>query len=321
MSEKNRVLIAYHADCLDGFTAAWITYRAMKAQGKECELLAMEYTRKSEDELCTKLMIGYTPSVLYVVDFSLKVDLLLSIHENRPDLSITILDHHKTAFEMYCPGKRVGKYTAMILELHGAKIILDNDHSGAGLCNMHFNQSKENVLVNYVEDYDLFLFTYGPATKYINKYLMQYEKTLANWDFLNKQFSDPDSFSVALRRGKALQIDHDIEVGIIAKEAIPIIIKGEEGLVVACPREYISDVGHALAAQCGTYGAMYILDMEKGKITWSFRSSKEGDYDVEVLAKKLGGGGHKTSAGVILDLWDENGEKIESIIDSESRVI
>ncbi len=43
-------LIAYHANCIDGFTSAWIVARALDAVGETYELLAMNYTEKSEHE-------------------------------------------------------------------------------------------------------------------------------------------------------------------------------------------------------------------------------------------------------------------------------
>jgi len=300
-----KVLIAYHADCLDGFTSAWVACRALEKEGEECTLLAMEYTTASDIDLGSKLEITDYEH-LYVVDFSLKVEVLENIESNY-SVDVTILDHHKTAFESYAPEMKVDKDSHIDIVLHGATIILENFHSGAGLCHRFFNPGlPSNKLVDFVEDYDLWRFSYEEHTKWINKLLMTQPKTLSSWDYLDKVFSDPISFDAILANGKALQIDHDIEVDIIAREARGITIKGEHGLVVPCQRDYISDVGHALAIKSGTYGAMYQLDLEKGKIIWSFRSDKEGDFDVSALAKKLGGGGHKNAAGATLDLWSED---------------
>lgn len=58
-----------------------------------------------------------------------------------------------------------------------------------------------------------------------------------------------------------------------------------------------------------------VLEEEKGKFSISFRSKK--NTDVSVIAKKLGGGGHKNAAGVTV--YGSKDEVIKKIIFSTSR--
>lgn len=299
MSNINQTaLIAYHTDCLDGFTSAWIVCRALERKGYKCDLIKMDYTPKHLDELFDEL-IRYPYEALYIVDYSVPTTFLQDIQclENNP--ATTILDHHKTAFEMYCPDIPVTPKSYLNTKIHGAVVILDNSHSGAGLCWEYFTGRcvNENKLVTYVEDWDLWRFDLGENTKYIHHFLLEKVKTLVNWDILDEAMREESSLFAMLKVGAMNKEAHDDEVNDIACYAVNVIIEGEYGLAVECPRKLVSDVGHTLAKKCGTYGAMYTIDLEENLVYWSFRSVKEEDsYDVEVLAKKLGGGGHKNAA-------------------------
>ena len=72
----NHDLIAYHANCIDGFTSAWVAHTALASKGvSEITLLPMQYNDDSYAELET--LIGrLKPTSLTVVDFSLPLDIL-----------------------------------------------------------------------------------------------------------------------------------------------------------------------------------------------------------------------------------------------------
>lgn len=71
------------------------------------------------------------------------------------------------------------------------------------------------------------------------------------------------------------------------------------GLIVNCLPTFGSDVGHKLAKDCGTYGlTWHTVDGVEARC--SLRS--DGDYDVSVIAKQFGGGGHKNAAGFSVPL-------------------
>ena len=174
--EKVKVLVAYHSNCIDGFTSAWITHRALVNKvGYKVELLAMSYTEESDNELYNKL--GKERYLdLYVVDFSLSIRLLNDLAKEYPTLNVVILDHHKTAFEKYAPDIKVEKDTKWEGWIGEGKVSasLDNSLSGAGICWDYFYPGEPVPwIVKYVQDYDLWEFKYGKGTKYINKVLNQ----------------------------------------------------------------------------------------------------------------------------------------------------
>lgn len=296
------ILIAYHENCIDGFTSAWVTHRGLEKLGYKCAILPMGYNTTSEMKLIDALNKDLTHE-LYVVDFSLKRQFLDLIEGNHKHLIITTLDHHKTAFEIYASGIEitpVSKYSATIGRI---TIILDNAESGASLCWKYFNGGLRGglvvrqlpALVRYVKDYDLWQYKYGDEARYINKFLKEQEMTLANWDDISHAMEATGRLGEILEEGKALQRKHNQAVDLVVAGAKRVVIQGYTGLVVECPHELTSDVGHALAEEIGTFGLMYQIDFEANIIKWSLRSVK--NFDVSTMAKKFGGGGHKNAAG------------------------
>lgn len=297
-TQTKSILIGYHASCTDGFTAAWVTCRALEAEplSFRCDLIPLKYSDEESEHLLLETLDSTSYSELYIVDFSLELDALKYLAIRFPSLRITILDHHKTAFERYSPGMTIDKDAAFKGTVNSAAVVLDNNESGASLCYSYFHGYDVEIpnLVSYVKDYDLWRFTLGEPTKWMNKYIRTLDFDLETWDKLCTDLENKYIHSEILTIGKKNQAVHDDEVRRIALKAKVCTIAGEKGLCVMCPPEFSSDVGHALAVQSGTYGAPY-RRREDGSEVWSLRSV--GTYDVAVLAEKFGGGGHKTAAG------------------------
>ena len=307
---KEHALIAHHADCIDGFTSAYIT-EAMLYKKKPSIIstsLPMGY-----DEISIEILLSYLEgklfSKLYVVDFSLDVEVLKKIHLKHPSLQVVIIDHHKTAFEKYLPEHKVNESSKGHVDLHGANIHLDITKSGAGMCWEYFNGplSKEEVpaLVKYIQDYDLWKFIYGDDTRYIHHYLCTQAKTMANWSSIQKEMETTEGLTDMLYIGKKIKEQLDEEIKELALGAVGILILEEfKGLALPCKdKKLVSDLGHVLAVKSGTYGAVitYCSDKER-EVTINLRSN--GDYDVSHIAKKFGGGGHKNAAGFIMNRKD-----------------
>lgn len=298
-------LIAYHANCVDGFTAAWVICRELERLNVPCDLISMRYGIEEDEQLLLDTLCTVSYSELYIVDYSFEIDALKFLGSRFPALTITVLDHHKTAFEMYNPTEPVTPTSTFKhkLEHTNATVILDNSESGASLCYRHVNGygSPLPPLVAYVKDYDLWKFTLGEPTKWINKYIRTFDMELDVWDLIHDKLQDSYWGSKVLTIGKNLQAEHDNEVNKITLQAKTCTIAGEKGLYVMCPPEFSSDVGNELARKTGTYGAAF-RRKEDGTEIWSLRS--RGDYDVSALAQKHGGGGHKNAAGFKLDSAD-----------------
>ena len=293
-------LVAYHDNCLDGFTSCWVTARALQDVGYKVAVIAMKYDKDSTAGLMHSLA-KYVFARLVVVDYSLELRVIAAIERVCPKTDVTILDHHKTAFERYVPHIGVEKDTKSYIELNTGKIILDNNESGASLCWKYFNSGKpEPKLITYVRDYDLWRFDKGLETKWVNKYLRTQAQTLARWDEMQVRFEDPNTLSLIFDVGQPLQAKHDEKVNDICTEAFDVDVDGYKGRAVECDYAYVSDVGHKLAHDAGSYGLMYQLDKETKTVKFSIRSVAH--YDATVIAALYGGGGHKNAAGFTTNL-------------------
>ena len=306
---SKRALVAYHADCIDGYTSALISYLGLTDRGFKVDLLPMYYNEASELELKKTLAGDHNRkySNLYIVDFSISLDLLYIINITY-FTEVTILDHHKTAFERYMEdGFKVQPNSFARLRRHGAEIILDNSRSGAGMCWNHFYHLRAvPMLVQYVQDYDLWQYKLGEPTKWINKYLSAQYKDIDFWSTLLYGMDEPAYLNVILEYGRELQCAHDDKVLEISGNASPVTLLGKTGLFHECPKELTSDVGHALANISGTFGLMFVWpdNAEDVGVTFSLRSN--GDFDVSAMAKEFGGGGHKNAAGFTVCVEEAN---------------
>lgn len=297
--KKITTIIGYHANCIDGFTSAWVTYNALTKELHDCSLLEMRYDEQSL--LAMYAMLNeYKPNYLYLVDYSIPFSALTDLRTNYPKVKVIILDHHKTAFEKYFPGIEVKETTRKHATVEGAYVVLENDKSGASLCWNYFH-AKVGVhtpkLIQYVEDHDLWRFNKGVETKHINKYLSSMEKEIKLWDWIANELEYPHGLMYMLDTGKQLQVAHDNEVADIVKKAKPITLFGTPGYVAMCHPKFSSDVGNELAKIKGTFGATYSVDEELKAVKWSLRSMKTSTVDVSAIASKMGGGGHKNAAG------------------------
>ena len=87
MTDVNkRILIAYHADCMDGFTSAWICRKGlMETAGIEEELIdTISVAYHSIDGFLSFIddsirVSDITYDHIYIVDFSVPLDFITSI--------------------------------------------------------------------------------------------------------------------------------------------------------------------------------------------------------------------------------------------------
>ena len=314
MSNK-LVLIAYHDKCMDGYTAAYVTEFAMRNRMEqvECILLPMSYTAESYEELVRHVAMHPVTEV-YVVDFSVPYDILHRMHSAGETPRITVLDHHKTAFENYFPETTYGPGAAETKKIgpeNNPWLIIRcvENMSGAALCWDYFFSELWELgpvppfLVRYVDDRDRWVFAYGDETKCIHNVLKSADYSYKQWNLFHRNLEDAASREVYLREGRIIQAKHDRRVAEISEAAELVNWEGHAIYVVDCHPEFASDVGHVLANKSGTFSLTFFTQADRGKIKFSLRSVK--DFDVSVLAKRHGGGGHKNAAGFYKELSND----------------
>jgi oligoribonuclease NrnB/cAMP/cGMP phosphodiesterase (DHH superfamily) len=289
------VLVAYHANCIDGYTAAWVAHTKLIAEGEKVEFLPMTYNDLSYEELLHEVK-SCNPKELYILDFSLPMETLEKLCKEYNETEVILLDHHKTAFERYSLND--GPFTSdskLEVLIWGAGVRLDMSKSGAGLAWDYFNTGLPRpAIVNYVEDYDLWKFEMGDETRYINKYLSYALKNMDIWTAM-AHVMENNLFS-ALEQGKVLYDRFIDKVDELVQDAVHMTLGDFQCLAVQCEGSYTNEVGNRLAKKEGIdIGLTYRIDGYDATIKWSARSI--GDIDVSTLAANFGGGGHKNAAG------------------------
>ena len=314
-------LVIFHDHCADGFAAAFAAWLKL---GDEAEYVPMQYGHAPIDS-----MLGKDRKV-YILDFSLpkpQMEQLLQVAKK-----VVWLDHHKSAFEMWCGGiPEDGVYMCSIGGIdQGHFIWLHNEKSGAVLAWEYFHPGTEvPMLIRHIDDYDRWVFAIE-GTKAFQKALWSYAPwSFDDWRkrFLNKRDLWSESpvgsdLSTYYAEGNAILRAHDQNVQSVVKGAarkceIPFNEEAAldcvepclewndggywmvQGLAANCPPHLTSDVGHELANQSGTFGLLWFIDKEN-VCRCSLRSN--GDYDVSAIAKAFGGGGHKNAAGFTIDI-------------------
>jgi len=260
-------LIIYHAECVDGFTAAWAAWRAIGAKGQYLPAHHGAAAPAVHDRDVVMLDFAYSRAT--------SLALASQAH------SLLVLDHHKTALD------ELG-------DLPFAR--LDMQQSGAGLAWRHFHPCTEVPrLVRTVEDGDLWRHALTD-TRAVYMRLSYEPRTFGNWDRIAQMTSTMGGFEAFAAEGRLLQDERDFQVERLLMRRFEVMLQGERGLAAESPAAFRSEVGHRLAEMSGTFGLVWYPRGRGYRV--SLRSI--GEYDVERLARHFGGGGHRNAAGFTL---------------------
>lgn len=258
-----RTLCIYHADCSDGFAAAWAV---RKFFGGEVDFHRGVYG-ESPPEVAGRDVI--------LVDFSYPRDVMLALIDGAK--SVLIIDHHKTAEEDLrdLPAK--------------ALTVFDMRKSGAMLTWNHlFPGEMAPLLFDHIQDRDLWLF-HLPMTREITAAVFSYPMTFESWDSLLQR-----PMLELEQEGRTIERKHRADVAALVKGTSRRINFGTVSVPVAnVPWMFASDVGGELA-KGELFAATYYDDADGRR--WSLRSTNDG-ADVSAIAKAFGGGGHRNAAG------------------------
>jgi oligoribonuclease NrnB/cAMP/cGMP phosphodiesterase (DHH superfamily) len=272
-------LIFFHANCTDGWTAAYVASKRYP----EARLVPIGYAENPPyGEVEDKDVL--------VVDFSWPRE--VSIRLSLLAKSFHIYDHHKTTGE----------------NLQGLDFVtFDNARSGAGLAWDYLfgvdskwlrpdgsaDTTKTNFgvrpwFVDYVEDNDLWKFK-KTDSKEIGLFLQTLPKVAEVWDRL--ALTD---LKKAAQAGTALKLGIDYYVNEQLRNVRPGKIDNYTVGLINAPGTHASDLGAKIAE---TYDmAIMYSEHADGFVHFGLRS--RGDVDVSAIAKRYpNGGGHNNSAG------------------------
>ena len=266
-------LVIYHANCSDGFAAAW----AVRRRFPGAELYAATYQTPAPEVRGRDVVI---------VDFSFSREVTERLRAEAREF--LLLDHHATAED----------------DLAGVPgCFFDRTRSGAEIAWDWFHLTPRPDFLTYIGDGDRWAWELADS-RTINEYLRIAPKTIESYDALAEL--SPEELR---RRGEIARLASSNYRALVAGNALPAIIAEipEDGIdprfreptlgVNAPPwnhSELLADL--ALRSPAGYAFSYY----QKGDGSWSYSfRAAPGGPDVARFAKQFGGGGHPSAANFV----------------------
>lgn len=272
-------VVIYHADCTDGFGAA---YSAWKCLGNRAEYYACKHGTEPPDVKDKNVVI---------LDFSFNNEITKKMIEDANQL--LVIDHHKSA----------------MVELHDIpNTIFDMNKSGAMLSWEFFHPGKEPPkFVRYIMDRDLWTW----ELDYSKEFSAAFDMVPFEFEEFEK-FEDDSVFDDAVKRGSYILAYSKTVVKKVCEKAQHRKINDKEVLVVNASH-WMSEIGARLAPDCD-FALIWYWDHEAKHTKVSLRAFHD-TVDVAEIAKGYGGGGHRKAAGFQL----EEGKHVEDIFDKPKK--
>lgn len=256
-------LILFHADCSDGFAAAWAAWKVL---GNKASYIPAYHGQPPPDVKNKNVII---------CDFS--YDLKTTKQLIKDAASFTMRDHHKSAMIM--------------LESIAKPDWFQLDHSGAILSWEFFHPgSPAPRFLKFIENRDQ---GWRPYVEYSKEFSLAFDMTpmdFASYDkMLNASYVDD-----CIKRGASILPYAESAIDKACLTAIRKKLAGYDALIVNSSH-WISEIGMKLAPDCDVAVVWYWSHKNKyAKVSLrSFRPT----VDCGVIAKKFGGGGNSSIAG------------------------
>ncbi len=293
MSDQNpqrpKVVIGYHADCTDGYTAAWVAYRHYMNDPNKPDVIPRPlYYNKPlpvELEMCKE------EDEVVFVDFCPSEDQLEDLLDRG--MRVTLIDHHPKAFETY----------ARFQNRHNFSGLVSKDASGAKLTYQYYNPLSPGVpeLIEAVSARDLWQHTpeqEALATGYRASFNSFLDLLMLLPVSVDSLFTSGPLMSKFRDMGFILLKEHRrLAQAIINTTQRMMSIHGTRVPVVQLPTA-LSSAGLAMLYEQPCYRKTFVASYQDTRTSriWSLRSHADG-MDVNEVAKHFGGGGHVHAAG------------------------
>lgn len=262
----------YHDPCTDGFAAAWVVNSVF---GSNCEYVPGVYGEK-----CPVIRPGQD---VVLVDFSYKRPIMEAIIAIAG--KVIVLDHHKTA---------QAELEGLDGIRSGVEIHFDMTKSGAVMA-WEFFRPNELVptALKYVQDRDLWTKKLEGVDEFTFA-LMSYPKDFSVWTDLIERGP-----ATLIDEGRHIKRYYLSRVNEMLTTAYQARLMGHTIWVCNSPNFAASEVAGALAER-GPFGVSY-CEVKAGHYQYSLRSRGVDGLDVSLIARTLGGGGHKNASGFMSD--------------------
>jgi oligoribonuclease NrnB/cAMP/cGMP phosphodiesterase (DHH superfamily) len=269
----------YHADCPDGFGAAWAVWRAWGEQG------AFQ-PHHHDDPLDAAAAPG---GLLVFVDMAPQAEALERLAQDAGRL--VVLDHHVSSMESYASRK------GLLEEMRrgGHHVEFDLEHSGAVLAWRYFHGGAPvPALLQYVEDLDLWSHRL-PHSAEVNAAISSYPRRFEDWERLS-QAPVEQLAGEGTPILRALRVETERTLSF----AHPVSLDGKP-IEAVNARQQRNSIGHELAERAAfgiPWGLVYRLSGDRVDVSLY----SVGDLDVARIAARFGGGGHRNAAGFSVGL-------------------
>jgi len=265
---QEKAVVIYHADCADGFGAAWAAWKAL---GNNAIYIATQHKTEPPSEA--------TGATVYLLDYSYNKERMARLISTAA--KVVLIDHHETA----------EKLTGMV-----AESFFDQTHSGAVLTWNYFHKGTEvPVALQYIEAGDLWKFDLSHSHEIIESIHLT-DFTFETFDTMVAETSTPAGIQKHIERGTVSLLRTRKMVEKAISEAEEIEFEGFKCLSVNS-MFMVSEIGAELCTKLPPIGIIW--SRRKGKTVVSLRA--HGTVDVAKLAERHGGGGHPNAASFSIE--------------------
>lgn len=308
------ITVIYHADCLDGFGAA---YAAWAHFGDAATYRPLHHG----EPLAFTDIAGHQ---VFILDFSFSPEFLETMASLAD--SVTQIDHHASALnawgdKLVADENGLHRYQHPTLPL---AVAFDLEKSGVRLAWEHFHPTTPPPLaLQHIEDQDLWRFAL-PGTRSFCRALRLLPFDMTTWHqmVLDTPNDSAPRYAESIIQGTAIEQFYQTEVERLAHSPLrmPAQLRGEPvdalqaqrhgqaiiadgdltwltipGIAINANALFASELGNSLAEQSGSYGLIWQLSSD-GEVKASLRSKGKA-LDVSLIATRYGGGGHPNAAG------------------------
>lgn len=262
------IVVLYHAECTDGFVAAWAAYKKF---GLKAQYIPVEHQVPPPEDLVGR--------EIYMVDFTYPREVterLMAVNSR-----VTAIDHHVSVAE-------VTRITT--------DGVYDNDQSGAMLSWKYFNPGiTPPFLVRIVQDYDLYRLVI-PETELLIDWLDLFDFDFKAYDRVARMLERPAGLKRALKQGTLVkQYREKVVERLVANAAYEVQFENYRVLAVT------TELFHAETATVLAKGRPFgIAWRVRRKGTYCSLRSDPDQVNVAELAVRYGGGGHAHAAGFVV---------------------
>eukprot|EP00276_Gloeochaete_wittrockiana_P002079 CAMPEP_0184674296 /NCGR_PEP_ID=MMETSP0308-20130426/87161_1 /TAXON_ID=38269 /ORGANISM="Gloeochaete witrockiana, Strain SAG 46.84" /LENGTH=255 /DNA_ID=CAMNT_0027121885 /DNA_START=315 /DNA_END=1082 /DNA_ORIENTATION=- len=228
---------------------------------------------------------------------------------------LIVLDHHKTAIEMFDRMKTKQQYTNLELNLDinrsGATIARDYfaERLGGPLLDDSVEAEKVGRMFKYIEDGDLWKWQIPDSKAFSSGFAdlgLEFDYTKNPSIFETLLALDPDAI---IKKGKESLAKKQMQIQQEVDKSFEILVGDVKFLAVVTSFGHLrSELGNQLAEKSRTKGlraiaaVVYQEDAMPDKNNYKVSLRSIGDEDTNAIAQKYGGGGHKNASSFVIPI-------------------